>query len=542
MKDNDDRQNQFSSVEVSSDMARQELAPREVYKTEEVSSGQPVELSEQQSQADIRQQQEQPSPQSVAASQVPAQDVVNVEQTNTQSIRQELTGKKRSSSKKILLFAAVLVVILMALFAVFYRLQQGQITWLGKKGEIVWWGIMEEDSVVKPLIEEYQEKNPNIKIIYQRQSTQDYRVRLTNSLAGGKGPDVFEFHNSWVPMFSNELSVIPDSTMSQSEYSQTFYSIVVSDLLTDKGLVGIPLFYDAITLFINEDIFASVARTPPKTWNELTDLVSPETGVLTLTDGKGVIIQSGVALGTTSNIDFWQDILALMMVQNGADLKKPVGEQAFDALRYYRFFSKLGSKVWDESLPDSTIAFGQGKLAMYFGPSRMAYEVAKINSNLRFKTIPLPQLAKNFPTDPDVTYATYWVQGVWDKSANKDEAWKFLKYLSERASLERLNRERKTVKNFEWASPRMDMARIYIQDPILSSVVALAQNARSWYMADQTYDGETGINSRLAELYEKAVNVKNRPEDELEKIAPEIARVLSQYGIVKITPTPVKKN
>ena len=178
---------------------------------------------------------------------------------------------------------------------------------------------------------------------------------------------------------------------------------------------------------------------------------------------------------------------------------------------------------------------------MYFGPSRKAFDIARMNSGLRFKTVPIPQLPKNFPKDPDVTYATYWVQGVWNKSANREEAWKFLRFLSERTSLEKLNSEKKIVKNFELASPRMDMARMYLQGPILSSVVSQASNARSWYLDDETFDGETGINSKVAVLYEGVLNSKDKPKNTLEEMTPDLARLLSQYGIVKVTPTPEKK-
>jgi len=541
MKNNDNRQDQFTARQIPSPEGQTEIA-RNVYKTEEVTTQASVKEVVQQDQPEtplsegLQQEVTQEnigSPQSVLTDQVLTQ-----EQGVQQGVNQALPRKKGGLSKKLGIFAIFFVLILAGLFVV-YKFQAGKIGKLfGNKGEIVWWGIMEEESVIKPLIDEFQEDNPDIKIVYKRQSSQDYRVRLTNSLAGGKGPDIFEFHNSWVPMYFNELSTIPNQIMSQSEFSQTFYSIIVSDLLTKEGLVGIPLFYDAMTLYINEDLFASVLKQPPTTWNELGDLVNPDTGVLTLTDDRGAIIQSGVAIGKTENIDFWQDLLGVMMSQNGADLKKPTDSQAFDAVSFYL---EIGKDVWDESLPQSTAAFAQGAVAMYFGPSRKAYDIAGMNSNLRFRTVPLPQLPKNFPTDLDVTYATYWVQGVWNKSTNKEEAWRFLRFLSERTSLEKINSERKTVRNFELASPRMDMARMYLQDPILSSVVSQATNARSWYLADETYDGETGINSKVAAFYEEVLNSKDKPEEALEEMAPGLARVLSQYGVVRITPTPEKK-
>lgn len=479
--------------------------------------------------------QQEATPQSVMTEQQPAQGVDPSKIEDLSKPR-----KKGFLTKKPVIIGLVLLVVILLLGIVVYKLQSGNIGKLfGNKGEIVWWGIIEEESVVRPLIEQFEEENPGIKITYNKQSEKDYRVRLTNSLAGGKGPDIFEFHNSWVPMYFSELSTLPEEIMSQSEYSQTFYSIVVSDLLTRDGLVGIPLFYDALTLYINEDIFASVAKRPPTTWNELKELVDPDTGVLTLTDDRGAIIQSGFAVGKTKNVDFWPDILGLMMVQNGADLKRPIDKESDDAVSYYR---ELGKDVWDDSLPNSTEAFSQGVVAMYFGPSRKAFDIARMNSDLRFKTAPIVQIPKTSGSDPDATYATYWVQGVWNKSTNKDDAWRFLRFLSERTSLEKLNSERKAVKNFELASPRMDMARIYLQDPILSSVVAQANSARSWYLAGETYDGETGINSKVAELYEEVILSKDKPKNTLEDMAPALARLLAQYGIVKVTPTPEKQS
>jgi len=534
MRDNDNQPEQFSAT--SDPQAEAVSQSGGGFRTEEVPAQVPVENVaplETAVPSEAPQPQE-ASPQSVMAEQAPSQgvDASKIEDLS-------LPKKRRGPSKRLGIIGIVVVVIMLILGGVVYKLQFGNIGKLfGNKGEIVWWGIIEEEAVVRPLIEQFEEENPGIKVTYNRQSEQDYRVRLTNSLAAGKGPDIFEFHNSWVPMYFSELSTLPENIMSQSEYSQTFYPIIVSDLLTKDGLVGIPLFYDAITLFINEDIFASVAKQPPTTWNELGDLVNPELGALTLTDDRKAIIQSGVAIGKTKNVDFWQDILGLMMSQNGGDLKKPIDSKSVDVVSYYR---EIGKGVWDDSLPQSTEAFAQGVVAMYFGPTRKAYDIAGMNSNLRFKTAPMVQLPKNTPTDPDVTYATYWVQGVWNKSTNKEDAWKFLRFLSERSSLEKLNRERKIVKNFELASPRMDMARIYIQDPILSSVVSQATNARSWYLADETFDGETGINSKVAELYEEVILSKDKPVNTLEEMAPNLARLLSKYGIVKVTPTPEKQ-
>lgn len=427
---------------------------------------------------------------------------------------------------KTAIFAAIAVIFLGILGFIAVKLKSSDKSLVGKKGEIVWWGIEEEAASVAPLIEEYQEANPKIKISYMKQSTQDYRERLTNAIASGKGPDIFEIHNSWVPMFKNDLEVMPDSVMSSSDFARTFYPVITSDLTTQGGVVGMPLFFDAITLYINEDILTSAAKAPPKTWDELRDLAV----ALTQKDERGVILQSGVSLGRTENVDHWPEILGLMLLQNQANPAKPTGKLAEDAFSFFLYFYRTDA-VWDEKLPPSTIAFAQGKTAMYLGPVRRASEIAKANPALKFKTVPVPQLPKEKPAEPDITYATYWVQGVWGRSINKDAAWEFLKFMSTKESLEKLNEEVKKTNLFERPSSRVDMSLAQSEDKIVASVIALALNAKSWYLAAPTYDGPTGINSQLNSVFARALEPKVDVKKILPDVAVEVARVLSQYGI-----------
>src|SRR3990170_6029767 len=95
---------------------------------------------------------------------------------------------------------------------------------------ITWWGLWEEPSVITPLIDEYQSSHPGVKIEYIKQSHQDYRERVASAFAEGKGPDIFSFHNSWVPMFKDDLDKVPASVVSPSEYAQIYYPVISSDL------------------------------------------------------------------------------------------------------------------------------------------------------------------------------------------------------------------------------------------------------------------------------------------------------------------------
>jgi ABC-type glycerol-3-phosphate transport system substrate-binding protein len=398
-------------------------------------------------------------------------------------------------------------------------------------GEITWWGLWEDASTVQPLITAYESSHQNVKITYVKQSPQDYRERLTSSLAKGSGPDIFTFHNTWVPMFKNDLDTLPASVMNPADFAKTFYPIASSDLTSGTGIVGIPLMYDALTLFINEDIFNGAGKVPPATWDDLRVLARE----LTIKNDQGVITQSGVALGRTENVDHWPEILGLMMLQNGVDLANPVGTPAEDALTFFTIFSAVDG-VWDATLPSSTQVFAAGKLAMYIGPSWRAFEIIQQNPNLKFKTVPIPQLPKDNPKQEDVTYATYWVQGVWARSTKKASAWEFLKFLSTQDSLQKLYQNESKVRNFGEPYPRVDMANLLKDHPIVGSIINQVPGAQSWFLSSRTFDGPTGINSQMASYFGDAVNAvadgTTTAERALETAAQGVQQILSQYRLI----------
>lgn len=443
---------------------------------------------------------------------------------------------------KIFLFAGIGILVLVIIFALIKLL--GTKT-AGSAQEITWWGLWEDASAVDSVIKEYEAEHPNVTIKYLRQSQVDYRERLTSSLAKGQGPDIFRFHNSWVPMFKNQLDTLPASVMNPADYAKTFYPIASSDLTLGNGIVGIPLEYDALLLYINSDIFDKAGKTPPAGWAELRELAKE----LTVKDDQGIITQSGVALGRVENVDHWQEILGLMMLQNGVDMVHPErcsdappggtgGSTKIcpgaDAVTFFSLFSTVDG-VWDSTLPPSTAAFAGGKVAMYIGPSWRAFEIREANPNLKFKAVGVPQLPKDSPNQPDITYATYWAEGVWSRSTKKAAAWDFLKFLSTKESMQKLYQNQSRQRMFGEPYSRVDMASLLGDHPVIGALIKQAPGAESWYLASRTFDGPTGINSLLSKYFEDAVNATITGQDvtkALQTTAEGISQVLSQYGLV----------
>ncbi len=386
---------------------------------------------------------------------------------------------------------------------------------------ITYWGLWEEAPTIKTILAEYQTQNPGVTINYQQQSHKDYRERLQSSLAQGNGPDIFRFHNTWVPMLKNELAPVPSTMFDSTSFSTTFYPVMNQDLNLGGNILGIPLMIDGLGLYYNQKIFEAGGKTPPTDWAELRqtahDLRVPK---------EGPIQTAGIALGTTGNVDHWPDIIAVMLMQNSADPANPTGTSAEDAIKFYTLFF-TSDKVWDDTLPKSIQAFATEKVAMIFAPSWQAHTIKQINPNLEFGIVPIPQL----PTS-NTTWASYWVEGVSKKSQKQEEAFKVLKFLSEKDKLVKFYTEASKTRLFGEPYPRKDLADTLKSDPLVGAYVAQAENARSFYMASRTFDN--GINDKIIKYYEDAINAVNQGEDVAEALqttSQGIQQVLSQYGV-----------
>lgn len=393
-----------------------------------------------------------------------------------------------------------------------------------KGGEInlVYWGLWEPESVMNQIIVEYQKNHPKVKINYIMQSPKDYRERLGLAITRGEGPDIFRFHNTWVPMFQEILSPVPSSVMDSSTFEKTFYPTVKSDLRVGSSYVGIPLEIDNLALFINEEIFNNAGVNPPTTWDEFRKIALQ----LTVKDSLGKIQSAGAALGITSNVDHWSDILGLMLFQNSANPAKPIDNLAEDALSFYTQFYRV-DKIWDESLPSSTYYFASGRLAMYFGYSWRVFDIKNLNPSLKFKILPVPQLP-----GVNINWASYWVEGVSKKSPYQTQAWEFLKYLSSKETMEKLYQIQSKVRLFGEPYSRVDMAHLLRNEPYVGTFINQAQTAKSWYLCSRTFDN--GINDKIIKYYENAVNAVNKGnsvKSELSTVANGIAQILGQYGV-----------
>lgn len=315
------------------------------------------------------------------------------------------------------------------------------------------WGIFDDSDAYTEVINQYKQINPHVgKITYRKFTAEAYKQDLVNALASGKGPDIFMFHNTWLPTFEDRVEPMPETIITPKEFTQNFVDVVATDFVKEGKVYSLPLSVDSLALYYNKDLLnADGIVSPPATWEEFFQAAKK----MTKRDAAGNFVQSGAAIGTAYNVNRATDILSLMMLQGGAQMvDQKTSKATFDAeqgqagqqaLQLYTEFARAASPAysWNKALPDSIAAFAEGRVAMMVNYSWQYEAIASRNSKLNFGVSSVPQMQPL----KKVNVANYWGYAVTKhKETTPDpqkpeavpipdkvrtlEAWQFLKFLT----------------------------------------------------------------------------------------------------------------
>ncbi len=394
-----------------------------------------------------------------------------------------------------------------------------------KSVSLTYWGLWEDSSVMNPIIKSYESANPGVTINYEKMDPGSYRDKLVARSKSGQGPDIFRFHNTWLPEISDVVAPLPPTVMSNSEFEKTFYPVAQKDLKVGNYYYGIPLEIDGLVLVYNNGLFKKAGiSAAPTTWDDITNIVPK----LTVKDTNGQLITSGIAMGTTSNIGDFSDIFGLLLAQNGGSLGKLNMTEASGALEIYRKFAEDPQGYWNDNMPDSITAFVQEKVAMIIVPSWDVLSIKASNPDLDFKVVPVPTVPGSAP----MSISSYWVEGVSRYSKNQLEAWKFLKYLSQKDTMTKLYELETKVRPFGEPYSRVDLAPLLVSDPYVGAVIKEAPNFVSLPLVSNTFDN--GLNDEIIKYIENAINSTIQGvsySEALQTASQGVSQVFTKYGI-----------
>jgi multiple sugar transport system substrate-binding protein len=437
-------------------------------------------------------------------------------------------------NNKFLFIGGVMVFFLIIFFLIFWffirdRSSEAPSPTGNEKVTLTYWGLWDEKAIYDPLIKEYQSKHKNITIQYEKMEPKQYRERLIARSKSGNGPDIFRFHNTWVPELQEVLTPLPSEIMSNANFEKTFYKIHQTDLKVGDSYYGIPLMIDGLVLIYNEALLKQAGvLAPPAVWVGDENDVLNTAGKLTVRDASGALVTSGIAIGTATNIDHFGEIFGILLLLNGGDLKKLDAPEAAEALELYRKFAE--ENYWNDTMSNSIASFIEGRTAMIFGPSWQVINIKAQNPNLTVKVASMPKGLEG----SQISISNYWVEGVNKYSKHQIEAWNFLAYLSEKESMSKMYEEQTKTRPFGSAYSRKDLGDTLKANEYLSPIIQMAaeDHLRSLPVVDRTYDN--GLNDDVLKYLENAINETANGVDyssALKTAQAGVSQVLKKYGI-----------
>lgn len=412
-----------------------------------------------------------------------------------------------------------------------------------------YWRVWDGQDDLKPIIDAYNTSQPNIKINYRKLSYDEYEAALLDAWAEDRGPDIFSIQNTWIRKYQTKIAPMPENitmirpvvtgtfkkevvgevqtkkSISLSEVKQNFVDAVAPDVIisTDgkEKVYGLPLFIDTLAMYYNKDLLnnAGIPELSPY-WNQ--DF-QQQVKKLTKQDVRGELIQSGVALGGSKNIERSSDILSALMMQNGAVMMegntvtfnripsvfrdRQGYNPGVDAIRFYSDFANPAKEVysWNSSLDNSLQHFINGKLAIFFGYSYHLPIIQSQAPKLNFGIAKFPQIEGN-PTEANT--ANYWVETVSAKTKYPNEAWDFVQFMTTKPEQAKMYLER-----VRKPAALRTLLKDQLADDTLKVFASQVLTAKNWYRGKDVIAAEGALNEMIdavivnGEEIEKVVNL-----------------------------------
>jgi ABC-type glycerol-3-phosphate transport system substrate-binding protein len=345
---------------------------------------------------------------------------------------------------------------------------------------LTWWKPYYGKDVYSKTIDDFRKipGNENITIdIITKKYDDTYYSSLLSDMARNVGPDIFSIRNDDLPAYEEFMTPLTNIVGGElADYKQNFVDLVVRETIRRDKVYAVSSYVDNLQLYYNKSMLAqSGIALPPATWADL-DRQLP------LLNKKGLnssqFVQSAISLGVggraaegSSNINRHEDILPLLLFQNGGQLYDSKNNKVvfgasknksdlnlnlitgsnfkldendkqqnptYRAVKFYSDFADQSSSrySWNTSLDYNTDAFINGKLAYILHYSYFSDEIKQRNERLPFSIAPLPQL----DTSIKKTYGFYFMDGMnrslESNLAKKVAAENFLKFLTTKSAQE----------------------------------------------------------------------------------------------------------
>jgi len=343
---------------------------------------------------------------------------------------------------------------------------------------IEWIGSEAAEGVTESAIALFEEQNPGIKIERLSFAYGPVHDKVVQLNMAQRCPDVIQVVSRWVAEFADNEIVQPIDKYLDREGSAFVADLAPAIMVPWKDhRYIVPIVTGGVMLFYNKDIFAKYGvEKVPTTWEELLAVAQkvndPANGIYAFTGNMNL------EPATCVMYEVWPFIL-----QAGADLVKD-GKAVFNTdqgAEGLQFFVDLVNKY--NVVTPGTLSSGEkekrenfstGKIAMMFEGGAGITIQTKRNPDLNFGVASLPTYRRAG------SVLSGWNLAMSASTKYPEEAWEFMKFMSNGGGAEIISRETKQIpgsvslskKDFIQNDPRL---KLCAETAVASTSVSLDQ-------------------------------------------------------------------
>lgn len=370
----------------------------------------------------------------------------------------------------------------------------------------------ENEDTMKPIIDAFEQANPDIKIQLSTATTpQEYATTLQTRLVAGTAEDVFVIGDKAAQAGGGLLLDLTDepfvddlspANISYGSYEDRLYGVSISSW--GGGLV------------VNKDLLASVGITEPATnWDGFLDQLA------TLQDA-GITPLYEAADGGVSNT-----LCALLGLENqeaGGDLDQQVFDGETTWAEHWTEPFEQWMRIFDEGYETRDVVglsgdvvtseFGSGNVAMIGWGSWGVFNLYDLDPDFEFEFWPVPGIEEGTSYWCGAPSPAYSINAATDV---KEAALKFVEFMASPEGSQIFNAETDSITTTAGFEPDVDPALARMVDPVREGDIYLpiinwlkyqnALDAESIILLQQMIQGEiepadvpAGLDAKLQEL------------------------------------------
>ena len=305
------------------------------------------------------------------------------------------------------------------------------------------WGSKSEIDIIKPLLEDFEEENPDIKVDFMH-IPQNYFQKIHLLFASNTPPDVIFINNLYLPVYANADVLEPIGDNADCSF---YEENVLKSLSWNGKLYAVPRDVSNLVIFYNKNLFDKAGLSYPSdkwTFQEFLEMAKK----LTVAGRFGVSFEEDSLF-----------FLPYLMSEGGGILSDDLSRIIIDELQSVKglkFYADLRKKYHvapkAEESASATMAqmFLQGKIAMHLS-GRWLVPKYREEADFDWDIAPFPKGDKGSIVQLD---SSGWA--VSKNSKHKKEAFMLVNYLSSKQSIEKLTKSglivpaRQDVQNSEY--------------------------------------------------------------------------------------------